>query len=493
MSARSLARHSQVILQYQKNTYHEEFLSSSAIWLHWLDNFSRNFPSSGMYFNKKLFCNLNWTAHGAKLFPLRYDESWVVDNGALHSACPPLTGILHKDNLARLVLHLSKIDIKQFDSSFVYRRHVNRVPLKAHPLTKDEEKHYSRSFDGLSTFVPVDIYEDNIQSRAGMLACLNHVLRLCGAGDAEHPRVGLYSFLLLDVSTFWMLIRILYSFVCFEPVRKSLYVFFGLWHPYSYANVAIWNCFRHTFIGPAFFHLFPSDMLLKRPSLTKCSTFFTFMRQCYPTFRAFLLENIDRLRSLTLQFDIDNVSLCIENKPINNNNPYRHRLVHLYNLHCLFDFCLPVVQDYISLLKHNDWWRFRRSSLKLLLLFIMIQNKGAQNYRAPMLFFMLKTMYWADHDQPIMSLLRANHTMFSEESGEIALSRLASLQPTNMRESLRDTKEKWQSITHVAPCGPKPLPARPRKSKFRLIGNYLLLLIRNPSVFIVACGYTNKY
>jgi len=246
MSARSLARHSQVILQYQKNTYHEEFLSSSAIWLHWLDNFSRNFPSSGMYFNKKLFCNLNWTAHGAKLFPLCYDESWVVDNGALHSACPPLTGILHKDNLARLVLHLSKIDIKQFDSSFVYRRHVNRVPLKAHPLTKDEEKHYSRSFDGLSTFVPVDIYEDNIQSRAGMLACLNHVLRLCGAGDAEHPRAGLYSFLLLDVSTFWMLIRILYSFDCFEPVRKSLYVFVGLWHPYSYANVAIWNAFvRH--------------------------------------------------------------------------------------------------------------------------------------------------------------------------------------------------------------------------------------------------------
>src|SRR5215470_15616460 len=42
---------------------------------------------------------------------------------------------------------------------------------------------------------------------------------------------------------------------------------------------------------------------------------------------------------------------------------------------------------------------------------------------------------------PIIDLLRLNHTMFSEESGEIALSALAASQPLSTRANIEQTRQ----------------------------------------------------
>jgi hypothetical protein len=54
--------------------------------------------------------------------------------------------------------------------------------------------------------------------------------------------------------------------------------------------------------------------------------------------------------------------------------------------------------------------------------------------------------YWTEHGLPIMTLLQANHTIFSEESGEIALSVLATSQPTSNRTKLDQTRKDWQFV-----------------------------------------------
>ena len=45
-----------------------------------------------------------------------------------------------------------------------------------------------------------------------------------------------------------------------------------------------------------------------------------------------------------------------------------------------------------------------------------------------------------------MDLLRQNHTIFSEESGEIALSVLVQSQPPSTRVDLEATRQQWQLV-----------------------------------------------
>ena len=185
---------------------------------------------------------------------------------------------------------------------------------------------------------PSEIYSDNVQSKKGLLMCLSYICQRSGAGMNNHPRTGLYSLLLLDVSTYWMLIRLLYHYPCFAPLRHDLYVLFGFWHPYSYGTVAVWNTFRETFIGPAFFHIFPDDKLLNRPKLVKCTTFLTWLRVSYVSFRTLLLDMIQKNRTSSLELDVDNVRSCLAGNT-SKYNEYRSRVTHLCNMYVLFDFC----------------------------------------------------------------------------------------------------------------------------------------------------------
>jgi hypothetical protein len=127
-------------------------------------------------------------------------------------------------------------------------------------------------------------------------------------------------------------------------------------------------------------------------------------------------------------------------------NHFRVTYIHLLNLHTLFEFCLPVIQDYGSLLKSNDFVSFLQAYHKLLLLFILCRHKGTHDYQRTMFVFALLLRYWEENGLPIMDLIKANHTMFSEESGEIALSVLARGTPPASRADLPQVQHHWQMV-----------------------------------------------
>jgi len=76
----------------------------------------------------------------------------------------------------------------------------------------------------------------------------------------------------------------------------------------------------------------------------------------------------------------------------------------------------------------------------------MCTTKGALDYQRAMYCFELMLRYWENKKLPIIELLRLNHTMFSEESGEIALSALVTSQPLSTRADIEQTRRHWQMV-----------------------------------------------
>ncbi len=57
-----------------------------------------------------------------------------------------------------------------------------------------------------------------------------------------------------------------------------------------------------------------------------------------------------------MMFEIDRVRQIRDGKALSkNSNPFRSKYIHILNLQTLFEFCLPAIQDYGSLLKSNDF------------------------------------------------------------------------------------------------------------------------------------------
>src|SRR5215467_2939595 len=76
----------------------------------------------------------------------------------------------------------------------------------------------------------------------------------------------------------------------------------------------------------------------------------------------------------------------------------------------------------------------------------MCKAKGALDYQRSMYCYELMLRYWEKKKLPIIELLRLNHTMFSEESGEIALSALTTSQPLSTRADIEQTRQHWQIV-----------------------------------------------
>jgi hypothetical protein len=238
--------------------------------LHWLDNYAKCFAANAIFIDKELFKSMLWTAHGMKRLSSAQDMSWVAKpSGVWISALPNLPDLLHSQLLDDLFSKLSSFDRFQFDYSFAHLRNVVRIPLKPSPVSDDEKTHLDSSTDGLRSFFPVDIYSDHVVSSAGLLAVLRRLQQLEGFSVHTHQRFGSYSLLHCDVAIFWQLFRLFYCESGMAPLRHDLIMSLGFWHPYMYGHVAIWNEFRHTFLAPAFFALFPNQKLLRRPKLSQ--------------------------------------------------------------------------------------------------------------------------------------------------------------------------------------------------------------------------------
>src|SRR5215467_1305554 len=104
----------------------------------------------------------------------------------------------------------------------------------------------------------------------------------------------------------------------------------------------------------------------------------------------------------------------------------------------------------------------------------MCTTKGALDYQRAMYCFELMLRYWENKKLPIIDLLRLNHTMFSKESGEIALSALAASQPNSTRANIEQTRQYWQMMVKMKYESHVDLPL-PSQKKYRLLSKFMFL------------------
>jgi hypothetical protein len=162
---------------------------------------------------------------------------------------------------------LEVVSISQYEILLPEQRRVRRVPLKPNVITDEETQHMAQSIDGLSAFEPVDIYNVNVQAYSGLLRSIKHCQSMEGFGVEGGPKTEDYSGMLLDVSTFWMTFRLLYSFTGLAPILCDLFLILGPWHTYMYSHVCAWSEFRSSFLASAYFSLFPDQNLFFRLGL----------------------------------------------------------------------------------------------------------------------------------------------------------------------------------------------------------------------------------
>jgi len=160
-----------------------------------------------------------------------------------------------------------------------------------------------------------------------------------------------------------------------------------------------------------------------------------------------LRERIREQANAMVNYDIELVH-SIENGRVHlsKKNPFRPQLIRLLNLQTLMEFCIPVIQDYGVAIKGNDYAVLEKSLYALVAFFVMCNAQGSLDYRRSLYCFLIMTRYWSYHKLPIMALLHANHTLFSEESGEIALSALATSQPSSNRAKYEQVRKDWQLV-----------------------------------------------
>ena len=455
--------------------------------LHWVDNFAKYYASTSMFANKSLLQSCQWTAHGFKRLPKFCDLLWHRDlEGESIPALPHLDELLSDAHFQALTSDLQSLSRPFLETSIVYSRDVRRVPLKI-----IDENVTDSPADGLKYFVPVDMYSDNIATLQGLVSVLHVLQRQEGFGLLTHSRYGRYSLLHVDVKIFWQLLRMLYSFPEFAGIRHDMFLIFGLWHAYHYSYIALWHEFRHTFLAAAFFLVFPNQKLMRRPKLSHSATFCTWLRLAYPPLRAKLLAAIEEVKERLMSWQISHIqNIRLRVSLLRQRNPHLAPYVHLLNLHALFEFCLPCIQDYGCALKGNDWPAFYACFRRLLLFFVSCSSKGASEYSRSMFCFDHLLRYWFDLDLPVASLLRAEHTAFSEESGEIALSVLVHSQPPNYRSDLQQTRNYWH-LTRQRYLVLRDGEDLPRTKKHRIVGNALLLplclnLFRSASLMSLA-------
>ena len=126
---------------------------------------------------------------------------------------------------------------------------------------------------------------------------------------------------------------------------------------------------------------------MRRPRLSHSSTFFTWLRLAYPQIRALLSASLYDIQMKMMTSELDRTRAIRVGQVTEKMNRYRSNYIHLLNLQTLFEFCLPAIQDYGSLLKNNDFLSFNIAFHNLLLLFILCRNKGSHDYQRTMLVF----------------------------------------------------------------------------------------------------------
>ena len=187
-----------------------------------IDNYARFLKANCLWYNQDVLKQILWTAHGFKSLSFDIPMTWKLDNKN-HPivAMPPLKVLLSSVAVNSLHAELCQISPFQFERSLAVLKNLLRVPLKS-PLPADESLVDGHPADGLHIFYPIDLYQDNIVSTEGLLAVFGRLQKLEGYGVDGHRRSGMYSILHIDVSIWWHLFRMIYSYQGMARITSSL-------------------------------------------------------------------------------------------------------------------------------------------------------------------------------------------------------------------------------------------------------------------------------
>ena len=137
----------------------------------------------------------------------------------------------------------------------------------------------------------------------------------------------------------------------------------------------------------------------------------------------------------------------------------------------MFDFVIPVLQDYGTALKANDPCVFLNSFDKLVFLFLMCHDSGAALYQKTLFIYRMLLDYWVREGLPVFRLIRTCHAAFSEESGEIALGKMAQNLPANDAADISRCQAIWKLLKLYSKKTPESLESKLTRS--RCLGNFL--------------------
>ena len=118
--------------------------------------------------------------------------------------------------------------------------------------------------------------------------------------------------------------------------------------------------------------------------------------------------------------------------------PHYPFYVHILNLYHLFEFSLLVFKIMVLLSRGMIGQAFLLVTNEC-----SCSSKGATEYARSMFMFDHLLRYWIRLGLPIIDLFNWNHTIFSEESGEVALSVLSHSQPPTKRSDLKNAQGYW--------------------------------------------------
>jgi len=108
---------------------------------------------------------------------------------------------------------------------------------------------------------------------------------------------------------------------------------------------------------------------------------------------------------------------------------------------------------------------------RTLLLFMLCESRGAKEYSRSLLVFRCLLHYWFKKGLPVKELFMTNHTLFSEESGEVALSVLSHSQPPSHVSDLKQTQKYWLMTKHRYSALHGGDFKLPRFKKHRVVGS----------------------
>jgi len=164
--------------------------------LHWIDNFVKILPRHSMHLGKQLLQSMQWTAHGVKFLNEAVDMSWRYSGPEdVIPALPHLDELLSVAGLESLVRTFNHLPHLLYAGSTIVQQDVRVIPIKPQATTEEEAQHLASSYDGLTSFWPLDIHQDCVVNTTGLLRVLKHLQELEGFGVAGHRRFGRYSLL----------------------------------------------------------------------------------------------------------------------------------------------------------------------------------------------------------------------------------------------------------------------------------------------------------